>query len=368
MRILEILCTLGSGGAERFVVDLSNELSRSQEVILLTVKDDLLPGNSFYLHDLSSQVRHISAGRRGRMSLGDIVAVYRIVRQLKPEIVHIHGSAARFAALAVLLLGRKMKIVQTIHSDIEKGYSDFVSRVFFRIFGETGRVSYVTISQKNFDDLGRCYSKCSNTLIYNGRALPSLGPAAESVRKEMDALRVDNGTVLFLHVARYSPVKNQRLLLDSFKILQGQGLNVALAVIGEGFSEGPGSGLAATAPSCVHFLGTRSNIFDYMAVADAFVLSSIYEGMPITVIEALLSNLPVVSTPVCGVVDVIRSGENGIISAGHTVDDYTAALVDFIRTREEVAGRISGSDAAEAFRIDRCAAKYIELFERLTSK
>lgn len=368
MRILEILCTLGSGGAERFVVDLSNELSRSQEVILLTVKDDNLPGNSFYLPELSPSVRHICAGRRGRMGLGDMLSVLRIARSLHPDLIHLHGSSARFAVLAIMFLGRKVKIVETIHSDIRDGYSDFPWKFFFPLFGDRGIVSYVTISTKNYNDLSKAHPRCSNTLIFNGRALPVLTGKAEDARKEMDSFRKDDGTVLFIHVARYAPVKDQKLLFDSFRILQEQGRDISLAVIGSRFSEGPGAELAATAPSCAHFLGTRSNVFDYMAAADAFVLSSLSEGMPISVIEALMSGLPVVSTPVCGAVDVVRPGENGILAAGHSVDEFVTALSEFLNTREEIAGRISGSDAAASFRMDKCALKYLELFEKLLSK
>lgn len=76
----------------------------------------------------------------------------------------------------------------------------------------------------------------------------------------------------------------------------------------------------------VHFWGTRTNVADYLALSDFFCLSSLWEGLPISLLEAGYMGCFPICTPVGGIVDVIKSDEQGILSNTVSIDDYKFAI------------------------------------------
>ena len=87
--------------------------------------------------------------------------------------------------------------------------------------------------------------------------------------------------------------------------------------------------------SHVHLLGARSNPRDYMVAADAFCLSSLYEGMPITLIECLSVGAIPICTPVGGIKNMIEDGVNGLLAKGTSVTDLKDVILRFLEMGEE---------------------------------
>ena len=82
--------------------------------------------------------------------------------------------------------------------------------------------------------------------------------------------------------------------------------------------------------------------------------------MPITLIEAYLSGKPIISTPVCGAVDIVKEGVNGYLSAGHTKEEYKAAIRQFVTNRESVCATTEKGTGENPYAIGVCAAKYLD--------
>ena len=81
MKILEIVTSLSSGGAERFVVDLSNELSKNKEVVLVTLKDDTKGTYGFYKKEVSEKIKYINLGLGDGKHLSYLWKVYKIIKR-----------------------------------------------------------------------------------------------------------------------------------------------------------------------------------------------------------------------------------------------------------------------------------------------
>jgi hypothetical protein len=88
MKILEIIPQLSSGGGERFVVDLCNELSKEHDVTLMVLHS--LDKVDFYLKEVSNNVRVVSMNKRMGLDIGLLFRVYRYIRREKPDVVHTH--------------------------------------------------------------------------------------------------------------------------------------------------------------------------------------------------------------------------------------------------------------------------------------
>ena len=136
-----------------------------------------------------------------------------------------------------------------------------------------------------------------------------------------------------------------------------------MVVIGAGFDSALGKEIIAKACSDIHFIGTKENVYDYLSCADCFCLSSQYEGMPITLIEAYLSGKPIISTPVCGAVDIVKDGENGFLSAGHTKEEYKNAVRQFIKNKDSICTAAKKNNEHCLYDIRECAAKYLDWFK-----
>lgn len=140
MKIIELQFNLSSGGAERFTVDLSNQLSNTDDVTLITLKDDKIEPEKrcFYKFDLLSTVKYKNLGFGNGFKLSYWWKIYRIIKKENPDIVHLNsGDLAKFCFLAIVLLGRKVKFFETIHNGLHPNYAHGQRRLFINLFGRT---------------------------------------------------------------------------------------------------------------------------------------------------------------------------------------------------------------------------------------
>ena len=359
MKILEVIQSLASGGAERLVVDLCNELSKTEDVTLLILKDV----QHFYLPQLSPRVKVIEAKMPLGGSIKQLLQCCKWVKKVNPDVVHIHSHARYTMLLANLLYGRKYKFYMTIHNDVCQNYAHGWSGLQVRLSGFLGRCKFITISETNYQQFCTTHPRLKQCLIQNGRALPALSEKIDDVKKEMQVYRGGEEHILFIHIARCQPVKDQALLVDCFNELIQEGENVALVIIGDRFDSPLGKSITQKAGRDIHFLGTKDNVYDYLSCADAFCLSSKYEGMPITLIEAYLSGKPIISTPVCGAVDIVKEGVNGYLSAGHAKEEYKNAIRQFIANKDAICAKAAAMKEDCPYNITECAKKYLEWFK-----
>lgn len=366
MKILEIITHLGSGGAERFVVDLSNELAKDNDVTLMTVLDDKVDADNrnFCRFALNNKVKYVNLGLPNGLRMSSQLSVLKAIYRQNPDIVHIHmASTINHCGIGVLFLAWKYKIYFTIHSDIHNGYDKQLVRFLCNSYGRWGRFKSICLSQKNYDDFKTFYGKSAAArCIVNGRASMIPTELFTEVAYEMQRYRSSTNSKLFLHVARFNPVKNQNLLIDSFNQLLEEGFDIDLVIVGNGFDSEEGLKLRGKANKKVHFIGTRKNVADYMLNADIFCLSSDFEGMPITLIEASLAGVPAVSTPVCGAVDLIKNGINGFLSKSHSLEDYKEALKKAINSFDSIKANAKNMKDNSPYTIAECAKKYIMYF------
>lgn len=367
MKILEILFNLAGGGAQRFVVDLSNELCENNDVTLLTLKDDSVnpTKNLFYKQDLSESVRYENLGLSDGFGFGKLIKVYKFINELRPDVIHMNGHGIPpYCIIAVALLGLKVKFFQTIHNDINNGYRNVFYRIFMAFFGRLKIVHFIALSEKNYRDFKKVYPYIDVTCIVNGRAPMASSAMYEITRKELMSLKKTSATKIFVHVARCHEVKNQIRLVTAFNMFVEKGNDAILVIVGSGFDSQLGQKIKTIAGPSVFFVGEKHNIADYQLCADAFCLSSDFEGMPISLIEALLSGTPAVSTPVCGAVDAIVNGENGMVSSDFSVESYVKSLEYVYDNIEYLKKKTESMISESPYTMKKCAEKYMDFLSK----
>lgn len=366
MKIIEITFHLHPGGAERFVVDLSNELAKSNEVTLLALRNDCIGTDDrlFYKDDIKSNVNYQSLGLSDGLSPYMWWKIWKYIKIANPDVVHFHGDPMIYwMFIPILFSSNKVKFVQTLHFDFHcGGYDRGLNKIAAKIFGRTKKLRYAALAENNYKDLKAFYPNVLSCCILNGRAEMTPTSLFEVTKKEIDSLRKNEFTRIFLHTARCNAVKNQRRLVTNFNRLVTFGADAHLLIIGDGFDESLGLEVRKLSSNNIHFLGVKKNIADYQLLSDIFCLSSDAEGMPISIIEALLSGNPVVSTPVCGALNTIIDGQNGILADDFSDDAYLKALkrayYNYSLLKETTRLQIDNNQ----FSIKECANKYYKFF------
>lgn len=359
MKILQIIYNLSSGGAERFVVDLCNKLAENKgdEIHLLITNDDTIPGNNHYCEFLSKDVVYHNIGAKSGFSLKSILGVYKIIRRIKPDVVHLHSNIVLLFLPA--LLRSKAKLIHTLHNIAEKTLTIKQFKPICRILYKS-RIQPITISkicQQSYIDF---YRLDNAICITNGRAKLTTTENYDSVKKEIAEYKKKRNQPIFIHVARYAEQKNQKLLFETFTKLHDNGKEFLLMVIGAGFENSPYMHLNET--DYIKILGAKQNVGDYLACADYFVLSSLYEGLPLSLLEAMSMGCIPISTPAGGVADVIKNGENGLLCPTFETEDFYNTIAKVFDRDFTLNSEVIIKDYENNYTMETCVSKYYNIY------
>jgi glycosyltransferase involved in cell wall biosynthesis len=171
-------------------------------------------------------------------------------------------------------------------------------------------------------------------VIHNGVTPSAPVRNRAEVRRELD-LPADR--VVGLMVARIDGLKGHDTLLAAAARLRDAGVPITFLLAGDGGERANRERLAAElglGTEWVRFLGFRSDIADLAAASDLFVLPSLTEGLPLSVLEAMSHRLPTVATAVGGIPELITSGENGLLVPVNDPQELADALARLVRDGE----------------------------------
>ena len=354
MRIIELIPTIASGGGEKFVVDLSNELSiQGHDVSLITLFDY---NDSFIFESLvNKNVKRISLHKKEGLDISCFFKVLNVIREIKPDVVHAHVGAIKYITLSAILY-KKCRYFATIHSEAKREAGNSIDLYSRKFLFTNKMVTAVTISDESLRSFEEFYG-ISAPMIMNGCSAYSEYSKVSDYHKDVD--------LLFVHAGRIQKVKNQYRLVKSFQRLIEEGYNVRLLLLGRIEHEDVFESIRPYFSDKIVYLGEKNNCRDYMNVADAFCLSSNMEGMPITVIEAMSVGCIPIVTPVGGCVNMIYNRENGFIAKDCTDEAYYDSLKEFASIGSEERTLISDKTKetfVKTYSISSSAINYVKLF------
>lgn len=362
MKILEIIPQLSQGGAERFVIDLCNEMSKKHEVVLVVLHN--VDKHDFFRKELNGRVRLISMNKRMGMDSKLFFRLAKLIRNEKSDVVHTHLRGIVYTFLSYISAS-KIKFVHTVHNDAKMEAGGGVSKWCRKLAFNLKRVHPVTISEESQRSFEKFYHLPS-TLIYNGRPEYNFDTDISAVQQELNKIKTNKEARIIVNIARIQPQKNQLPLATAIDNLNKQGYAVELAIIGSKADKQIVSDIEALNSPYVHLLDVRTNPRDYMRAADAFCLSSIYEGMPITLIECFSVGAIPLCTPVGGIINMIKDGENGIISKSTSLEHIEEMLIRFLSLSESEKEQIhiNSLKSFSNYNMEKCANYYIKLFSK----
>lgn len=304
MKVVQIIPQFGLAGAEIMCENLSYELMKlGNEVLVIS----LYNYHSSITERLEkNNIKVIYLNKHLGIDFSIARKLYKILKKERPDVVHTHLAILKYVVPAAILAGVKTRI-HTIHNEAQKesrGLDKKFNKLAFKYFN----VIPVALSPKIQATIEREYqlNKDKIPIICNGINTQSYKPKLN--------YSVD-GKFKILNIARFSEQKNHIGLLEAFRIFHSKYSNSILSIIGEGEKRGEIEEFIRKnkLADCVQLLGLKSEVANYLYETDIFVLASLYEGIPMTILEAMAAGVPIVSTEVGGVPDILTDNKNALL-------------------------------------------------------
>ncbi len=313
-RVLLLIKGLGAGGAEQLLVNALPHLDRSRfeyhVAYILPWKDDNVP--YFEAHDVP--VHCLGGGNP--LDLRVLLRLRCLLRDLEIDVLDAHlaysGVVGRIAARSV---GTRATIYTEHNLAVQRrlGSLQFVS--FLANIGTLGwNDLVVTVSREGLRDVSRYgRGRVPVRLIYNGIPLDRFD--RETVAPKRKELSIPEHHRVVGHIATFTSKKKQDDLLRAAKLVLDQEPNVTFVLVGKGDLRPQLERLADELGIRDHvvFLGFVTDPQNVLSCFDIFALSSLYEGLPTVVIEAMALGVPVVATRVGGTAEIVNDGYDGLL-------------------------------------------------------
>jgi glycosyltransferase involved in cell wall biosynthesis len=325
--VFQIIPSLVPAGAERVVVHLLQYHDRSKYQPVCVCLGN--PTGSHYellVSQLGIPIHFL--GKGARATVGLMKRLDALFREYRPTVVHMHLRGLTYA-YPLLLKYRTPVRVYTVHNlagyDRGTNFQRLVSTLAFRY--QLGRVIPVAIAERVRQSVQEVYRYPNPPLIPNGISVEDFILSDEARKKWRLQEGIAKHTVVITHVGRFTRQKNHALLIQAVAQIHSAHPWLLL-LVGEGELRPAveemvkAHGLADR----VRFMGVRGDIPQILNASDIFVLSSRYEGNPMSVMEAMAAGLPVVSTAVGGVPELVEEGQTGLLVPSEDENALSSAL------------------------------------------
>ena len=354
MKILQVIPYFCFGGAETMCENLTYALTAlGHSVTVVSLYNEKTPIARRMEH---SGVRILYLDKKLGLDLSMIPKLVRILRQERPDVVHTHLDVIKYAVLAARLSGIK-RCIHTVHNVAQEEAEGRLQKIVNTLYFKLGWSVPVALSPEVRRTIVSFYGlpEAKVPMIYNGVDLRKCFP------KNDYSL---SAPAVLLHVGRFNEQKNHKGLLEAFAKVLRVFPDCCLKLIGDGALEAETEQYARDLGirEKVIFQGNQTNIYPCLQEADLFLLPSKFEGMPMTIIEAMGTGLPVVASAVGGVPDMLEDGTSGMLvsCAPEAVAEAVLKLLSSEDLRQKL-GRNARKDSVR-FGADHMAKSYCSIY------
>ena len=367
MKVLHVSHSLRPGGLETFIADLvGHGLRHGVQPVVATLEHR---GRIFdELAIAGVPVRFL--GKRVGLDWSVVGAVAALARHHGSDLIHAHNTGAGlYSALAGLR--DRLPVVMTRHSlSTGDGCS---GRILRRLAAGLCTITVCVsaeIAQQAFKEDKTPRRKLY--LVMNGVDLARFHESLVRRGEARTRLGLNENDRVVMTVGRLTPVKNQALMLRAVNKLALKRPSLRLVFVGDGPERKRLEALAEALglPGRVVFAGDRPDVNELLCAADCFLLSSDHEGAPKALLEAMASSLPIVSTAVGGVPDMIGHGHSGLLAPR---GDHAALAARLAQVLDDPAlanalGRAARREAERRFSLDQMARQYLHIYATALSR
>lgn len=353
MNILMFTRCLGEGGTEKIIIQLCEVLQKAGHKVIVCAEGGK---NEETIHQMGIEFYKIPDMqlKNPKDALKIISVINKIVRNEKIDIIHVHHRMAAFYC-QIMGLSKKCKLMATSHNTFHD--KRLFTRIAYRNF------NIVACGEKVKNNLETEYNIRNVTVIHN-----AVKASDGHIRIDPD-LKADKeaGYFMVANIGRINEQKGMEYFVRAYHRVQQEHPQVRFYIVGTGVKENEIHNLAENENADVVFLGYRNDIYSIIAQMDLIVLSSLWEGFPLTPIETFSMGKTIVATDVDGTSEIVQNGINGCLVQPRNADQI-ADMVNWMIDNPDKKSKME-KEAKKTFQnkfsIDVFAKSYLDYYRSL---
>lgn len=358
IKVILLISDLGMGGAENITINIAKYADKTQyDVTVVSMFSADYCVDKYKEIVKNYHIPVIFLNKKPGLDISIIFKLMSVLKSEKPDVVHTHRYSCVYALLPEIFC-RISGRMHTVHNMAEReipGLYRKLMKLAYHFFN----VIPIAINEEVQKSIEVCYDipEAKVPIVYNGVDI-----------KKFYKIDKEDKEIVLINVGRFSDQKNHRLLIKCLYEVLKKDIKVKLYLIGDGeLKEKIQEDIARYGiEKNVVFTGNVSNVEDYLAKADIFVMTSDYEGLPLSAIEAMAAGLPIISTRAGGVVNLIQDQVNGILVDIGDEKEITEAILDLCQNfdkRKQLGDQAKYS--VKKYSVENMVHQYEELYKQL---
>ena len=356
IKILMISLTAKVGGGPSHMFLLGSILSKNFDIFYG------LPKSKYYSKNFNNN-KYLNISER-KILFVDILKILKFIRNEKIDILHAHGKGAG-VLLRIIRLFSKKPLIYTFHG-IHLNFDNLFLRLFYltyeNIFGflDTFKI-FVSESERQYAKDKKIFFGKNNIVINNGVKNKKIKNFKNNQFNEKNNSYLNSNKIKVISVSRLVKQKNIFELIKIAELLP----DISFNVIGDGpLLKEILAFLSKRKIKNIRFLGYKSNLFYYLKSSSIFLSTSLYEGLPNTIIEAMSFGLPVVASDVVGNCDTFEHNKSGYfypLGDINCASIYLKKLAYDFKLREQF-GKAGFERQRDVFSLKKMETKYTDFY------
>lgn len=361
-RVLHVIPDFGIGGISKVVVDICNNLD---ETLFETAVYSIRKYEKEMMHLLQKpnvEVFHYADEIDNRPKYDNIFKLTKLLRKMKFDIIHTHNTPAFIDGMIAGLLARTRVKIHTDHARLYPDKKRYIlaERILSRIADKV-----VAVSAHTKEDLITYQQIDPNKIAVIPNGI-DLSPAKIDKNEKKLSLGIEGLSPIIGLGVRLSEQKGITYLLQAMPSVIKMFPQTVLLIAGGGPLEQPlvNEAIHLGIEKSVRFLGFRMDIAEILSVLDVYVLPSLWEGLPLVVLEAMAVGCPVVATSVGGTSTAVLNGKTGLLVPAKDPSALADAILNILHDSEKA--RSFGAEGYQRYRnsftVDGMVSKYQSLY------
>ena len=362
LNVIHLVEELTIGGLEKILTTIVLNLDKKKyNVSVWCLREGGFFADKLVKEGIDVKILHISTSRNPL----SIYKLYRFLKSHKFDIIHTHAySAGTIGRMSAFLAG--VPVIISHNHSVYDYYGKFYNLVEWFLSLITDRVICISEVVNGFANKTQRINSKKLITIHNG-----IDDVCDLTEKSSSDLKKELGIPInhpvICTISHMEEHKGLKYLLEAASLLLQSKNDVSFLLVGEGVLKKELKILCADLKieKNVIFAGEQSDISEILSLSDIFVLPSLREGLPLTILEAMACGKPVIATNVGGIPEIVKDGENGILVYPKDPETLYMAMNELLGDREkrEKMGRIGKRVCDESFRTKTMVEKVEDLYD-----
>lgn len=351
-----MITSLEVGGAEKMLLELISNIDiKRYEIKVFIIKKNF---KSIYDEKIqNTKINFVYLNKKTKLFF-DVFTMMRLTKQLKyfkPNIIHSHLKSSSFIML-YKLLNKSVKWIHTIHTQASND-TKYLRKFTMGYLYRHKYIIPVAVSNSVKESANKEYNLTEEVQVINNGV---------SIEEFVCQNKIYNEAIQLLHIGRFEKVKNHRYLIKEFDKFFKTYPMARLSLIGDGPLKEEirqavkRRGLATV----VNFIGLTEDVASYLRKTDIFVLPSLFEGLSLSLIEAMAAGCAIIASNVGGNSELVDNFENGYL-----IDNKPNQLFEklvYLNNRRDLIKMMGEKNVLKAkdFSVENMVEKYQMLYEK----